>query len=171
MKTKLEGRGHTVDFVDPQKTPLPFVDLMYKEFDKGKAPENIEKIHKIFDAADGYIFVAPEYNHGISGVLKNTLDIYQKEFFFKPAGIVSYSSGGFGGIRGVEQLRLVCIELGMVPTPIAIAVSTVEESFEEPGQPAAKSEERYKRSFERFIGEYEWYLKVLKDGRKTGTPY
>src|SRR3982074_2207798 len=57
---------------------------------------------------DGYVFVAPEYNHGISGALKNAIDFLFREWNNKAAGFVSYGSAG--GARAVEQLRLVMAE-------------------------------------------------------------
>lgn len=53
---------------------------------------------------DAFIFVTPEYNHGMSAALKNALDFLYKEWNNKAAGIVSY--GGDAGVRAVEQLRL-----------------------------------------------------------------
>src|SRR2546430_454090 len=61
------------------------------------------------DAFDAYVFVTPEYNHGISGALKNAIDYLYREWNNKAAGFVSY--GGAGGVRAVEQLRLVMGEL------------------------------------------------------------
>ncbi len=58
---------------------------------------------------DGYVFVTPEYNHGISGALKNAIDFLFREWNDKAAGFVSY--GGAGGARAVEQLRLVMAEV------------------------------------------------------------
>ena len=58
---------------------------------------------------DGYVFVTPEYNHGISGALKNAIDFLFREWNNKAAGFVSY--GGAGGARAVEQLRLVMAEV------------------------------------------------------------
>jgi NAD(P)H-dependent FMN reductase len=58
---------------------------------------------------DGYVFVTPEYNHGISGALKNAIDFLFREWNDKAAGVVSY--GGAGGARAVEQLRLVMAEV------------------------------------------------------------
>jgi NAD(P)H-dependent FMN reductase len=58
---------------------------------------------------DGYVFVTPEYNHGISGALKNAIDFLYREWTNKAAGFVSY--GGAGGARAVEQLRLVLAEV------------------------------------------------------------
>jgi len=57
---------------------------------------------------DGYIFVNPEYNHGISSALKNALDYVYNELNDKAAGIVSYGSAG--GVRSAEQLRTILSE-------------------------------------------------------------
>ena len=61
------------------------------------------------DSFDAYVFVTAEYNHGIPGALKNAIDFLFKEWNNKVAGFVSY--GGAGGVRAVEQLRLVMAEL------------------------------------------------------------
>lgn len=58
---------------------------------------------------DAYVLVTPEYNHGTSGALKNALDYLYAEWNNKVAGFVSYGSAG--GVRAVEQLRLVMAEL------------------------------------------------------------
>src|SRR5256885_9771951 len=54
---------------------------------------------------DAFVFVSPEYNHGIPAALKNAIDFLFAEWNHKAAGFVSY--GGAGGARAVEQLRLV----------------------------------------------------------------
>ena len=58
---------------------------------------------------DGYVFIAQEYNHSITGVLKNALDSAYKEWNNKAAGIVSY--GSTGGARAAEHLRGILGEL------------------------------------------------------------
>jgi NAD(P)H-dependent FMN reductase len=58
---------------------------------------------------DAYVFVVPEYNHGINGALKNAIDFLFAEWNNKAAGFVSY--GGASGARAVEQLRLVLAEM------------------------------------------------------------
>ena len=60
---------------------------------------------------DAYVFVTPEYNHGISGALKNAIDFLFAEWNNKAAGFVSY--GGASGARAVEQLRLNLAEVQM----------------------------------------------------------
>src|SRR5258706_8934944 len=58
---------------------------------------------------DAYVFVTPEYNHSISGALKNAIDFLFAEWNNKAAGFVSY--GGASGARAVEHLRLVLAEV------------------------------------------------------------
>ena len=60
--------------------------------------------------ADGFIVITPEYNHGYPAVLKSALDALYAEWVRKPIAFVSYG-GWSGGVRAVEQLRLVAIEL------------------------------------------------------------
>ncbi len=59
---------------------------------------------------DGYIFVTPEYNHGIAASLKNALDFLYAEWIHKPVAYVSYGAGA-GGSRAVEQLRQIAAQL------------------------------------------------------------
>jgi NAD(P)H-dependent FMN reductase len=76
---------------------------------------------------DAYVFVTPEYNHGISGALKNAIDYLFAEWNNKAAGFVSYGSAG--GARAVEQLRLVMGEL-MVATVRAQVLLSMFTDFE-----------------------------------------
>src|SRR4029453_18655867 len=62
---------------------------------------------------DGYVLVAPEYNHGISGALKNAIDFLFAEWNNKAAGFVSY--GGAGGVGAVGHPGLVLAE-GQIAT-------------------------------------------------------
>ncbi len=77
---------------------------------------------------DGYVFISPEYNHGYTSVLKNALDYLYSEWGRKPASIISY--GGVSGARGVEQLRLVLIELQMAPLRDAVYIPDVGRKIE-----------------------------------------
>src|SRR6187401_2277412 len=78
---------------------------------------------------DGYVLVAPEYNHGISGALKNAIDFLFAEWNNKAAGFVSYGSAG--GARAVEQLRLVLAELMVadVRAQVMLSLFTDFENF------------------------------------------
>ena len=73
---------------------------------------------------DGYIFVTAEYNHGITGVLKNSLDYLYAEMHRKPATFLGY--GGVGGSRAIEHLRHVLAELQMATLKYAVYVGATE---------------------------------------------
>ncbi|MCG8916933.1 NAD(P)H-dependent oxidoreductase [Actinokineospora sp. PR83] len=70
---------------------------------------------------DGYIFVTPEYNHAVTGVLKNAIDFLYHEWRDKAAGFVGY--GLLGATRAVEQLRLIMAELHVADVRDQIALS------------------------------------------------
>src|SRR3989449_7446602 len=76
---------------------------------------------------DAFVFVSPEYTHGIPGALKNAIDFLFAEWNHKAAGFVSY--GGAGGARAVEQLRLVLAE-GHVATVRAQVLLSLMTDFE-----------------------------------------
>jgi len=81
------------------------------------------------DSFDAYVFVEPEYNHGISGALKNAIDFLFAEWNNKAAGFVSY--GSVSGARAVEQLRLVLAEVQMatVRNQVLLSMFTDFENF------------------------------------------
>ena len=69
---------------------------------------------------DGFVFVTPEYNHGMPGTLKNALDRVAAEWHDKAAAFVSYGHGG--GVRAVEQLRPVVGALRMADVSATVAL-------------------------------------------------
>lgn len=77
---------------------------------------------------DAYVFVAPEYNHSVSGALKNAIDYLYREWNNKAAGFVSYG-GHAGGARAVEHLRLILAEV-MVATVRAQVLLSLFTDFE-----------------------------------------
>ncbi|MDZ7714874.1 MAG: NAD(P)H-dependent oxidoreductase [Balneolaceae bacterium] len=165
---KCKERGHSTTLVDPLEYDLPMLDRMYKEFDKGKAPQKMEKLAGLIKDADGYIIVSGEYNHSIPPALSNLLDHYLEEYFFKPSAIVCYSRGGFGGVRAAMQLRAMLAEMGMSSIPSIFAVSKISESMNEDG---STNQENYNNRVVRFLDEFEWYVEALKAKRKEGKPY
>jgi len=166
MEEKLNSRDHTVYFIDPLELNLPLLDKMYKEMPNPTA-QLIDLRNKIKDA-EGYMPVTPEYNRSVSSALKNTLDYFLEEYYFKPSAIVSYSPGVFGGINAAQQLRLVFAELGAPSIPSSFSISRVNEVFDDNGKLV---DERYNNRVVRFLDEFEWYIEALKNQRKNGTPY
>ncbi len=101
----LKARGHKVHFIDAQVYPLPFLDKMFKEYPEGGAPEPMRQIADMLKASDGFMIVSGEWNHSIPPALKNLLDHFQSEYYFKPSAIATYSAGPFGGVRASVHLR------------------------------------------------------------------
>jgi NAD(P)H-dependent FMN reductase len=93
------------ELVDIKDFDLPLLDEPIPpasgQYSKPHTRQWAEKIAQF----DGYVFVMPEYNHGISGALKNAVDFLFAEWCNKAAGFVSY--GLAGGSRAVEQMRLI----------------------------------------------------------------
>jgi NAD(P)H-dependent FMN reductase len=128
--------------------------LAYRDDPPPGLREFSEKIRR----ADGLVIVTPEYNNGIPGVLKNSLDYLYEEYERKPFGIVTVSAGGFGGISCLAQLRLVTLALGAVPIPESLAVSKVRESFKDDGTPADSS---FDKRAQGFIDEMLWWTEAV----------
>ncbi|MBN9685787.1 MULTISPECIES: NADPH-dependent FMN reductase [unclassified Corallococcus] len=99
----------TYELVDIQDFHLPLLDEPTPPSAGKYTQEHTKRWSAAVEGYDAYVFVTPEYNHGPSGALKNALDYVYKEWNNKAAGFVGYGSAG--GVRAVEQLRLVAAEL------------------------------------------------------------
>ncbi|MGA7542222.1 MAG: NAD(P)H-dependent oxidoreductase [Nitrososphaeraceae archaeon] len=120
-----------IDFelVDIKDFNLPLLDEPIPPSMGQYSKEHTKMWSAKIDSFDAYIFVTAEYNHGIPGALKNAIDFLFKEWNNKVAGFVSY--GGVGGVRAVEQLRLVMAELKVatVRTQVQLSLYTDFENF------------------------------------------
>ena len=164
---ELERRGHMPHLVDPLELGLPLLDLMYKEYPAGMAPEVMERLAELYRGADGFLIVSGEYNHGIPPALKNLLDHFLEEYFWRPSGIICYSAGGFGGVRAAMQLRMTLAELGMPSISSLLPIPRIAETIDENGVATEITE----RSMIRFLDEFLWHAHALAEARKAGTPY
>jgi NAD(P)H-dependent FMN reductase len=165
IERKLQERDHKVYFIDPMELDLPLLDRMYKEMDNPS--EKLVELNKIKDA-EGFVPVTPEYNRSTSSALKNTLDYFLEEYYFKPSAIVSYSPGMFGGINAAQQLRLMFAELGSPSIPSSFAIPRVHKVFDELGNLV---DESYDKRVSKFLDEFDWYVNALTNQRARGTPY
>ena len=165
---ELERRGHDAHLVDPLDLQLPLLDRMYKEHAAGEAPEQLERLANLYRSVDGFLVVSAEYNHGIPPALKNLLDHFLEEYFWRPSGIVCYSAGSFGGVRAAMQLRMTLAELGMPSVPSVLPIPRIAEAISEDGVPAQPITES---SMNRFLDEFLWYADALAAQRSEGTPY
>ena len=164
----LTARGHRPALVDPLVEKLPLLDRMYKEHPKGQAPANLERLAELYRRADGFVIVSGEYNNGIPPALKNLLDHFLEEYFWRPSAIVCYSSGQFGGVRAAMQLRMTLAEMGMSSIPSIFPVPRIAQALDENGRP---TENWVESRLSRFLDEFCWYARAMKRERAGGTPY
>ena len=113
--------GFDVDVLDLRDHPLPFFDgTPPARAPREYANDAVAAVGRQIDAADAYVVVTGEYNHGYPAVLKNLLDWTFPEWQRKPVGFVGW--GNVGGARAIEQLREVVIEMEMAPIRFAVHV-------------------------------------------------
>ena len=94
----------------------------------------LEALAETYRAADGFVIVSGEYNNGIPPALKNLLDHFLEEYFWRPSAIVSYSAGRFGGVRAAVTLRTVLAEMGMSSVPSVLSIPSIQSALTEDGK-------------------------------------
>src|SRR5450755_3354782 len=113
--------------------------------------------------ADALVIVAPEYNHGYSGMLKHVLDSCLKEYIHKAVGIVGVSAGPFGGARMIQNLLPVMRELGLVTIFWDVSFSSVQKVFDKDGK---LLDQAFIGRVDKFLNELIWMAKTLRHGRE-----
>jgi len=117
------------------------------------------------DAADAFVFVTPEYNHGMPATLKNAIDYLHHEWAYKPVSFVSYG-GVAAGTRSVQQLKQVVTALRMFPTTEAVSVPFVTQFIDEEG--AVRPNEVMDKAAVAMIAELARLAATLKPLRPAG---
>ncbi len=111
---------------------------------------------------DAFVVVTPEYNHGYPAPLKGLIDSFGQEWHAKPVAFVSYG-GISGGLRAVEQLRLVFAELHAVTNRDSVSFAGAWEQFDANG--ALRSPERAERSMDAMLRRLHWWAVSLAHAR------
>ncbi|MFO8020924.1 MAG: NAD(P)H-dependent oxidoreductase [Perlabentimonas sp.] len=168
LEKMLRKRSIKVNLIDPLEYQLPLLDKMHKEFEPSAAPEPMEKLSNLFTESDGFLVVTGEYNHSIPPALKNLLDHFQSEYYFKPSAIASYSVGHFGGVRSAVHLRVILGELGMPAISSMLPFPGISQLFDNDLVP---KDEMVEKSANRFIDEFLWYVEAFRNQRHKGIPY
>lgn len=110
-----------VELLDLKDFDLPLFDEkasnLWLPSEDARATAWQEKIGEF----DGYLVTVGEYNHSMTGALKNAFDQAYVEWGRKPIGFAGY--GGVGGARAVEHARSVAVELQMVPVRTAVHIA------------------------------------------------
>jgi NAD(P)H-dependent FMN reductase len=152
-----ENKLAAAEILDLKEFNFPIFEerLMYQKDPSEKAKLFSEKIK----AADAVILVFPEYNGGYSAGIKNAVDLLVKEWYHKPIGLASVSSGGFGGMNALALLQSVMNKIKAVPVSANFPVPKVEESFDENGN--AKDKEATDKRAAAFMKEVLFFAEAF----------
>ena len=165
-----QARGDMeVELVDLRDFVLPFFDE--KASNRWMPSQNPEAVRwqQTIGRFDGFIFVAAEYSHSITGALKNGLDEAYNEWGHKPFTAIGY--GGVGAARAVEHLRLIAIELQMVSTRTAVHIGGSDFAAVHPAfgnKPMAEIEAHLLPSTKTALDELAWWAKATMAAKATG---
>ncbi|MBT2476878.1 NADPH-dependent FMN reductase [Streptomyces sp. ISL-94] len=159
--------GLELDVIDLADVALPLVMPGWGGTPSPEAAAALADVTPRLAAADAYVVVTPEYNHSFPAALKNLIDWHHVQWRAKPAGFVSYG-GLSGGLRAVEQLRLVFAELHAVTMRDAVSLHGPWSGLGEDGVPrdTAVSESAAKG----MLGQLVWWGRALRAARAT-QPY
>jgi NAD(P)H-dependent FMN reductase len=117
--------------------------------------------------ADAFIIVTPEYNHSFTASLKSIIDFFFEPWQGKPVAFVSYG-GISGGLRAVEQLRLVFAELHAVTIRDSVSFAAPWNRFDTGGRLDNPAEAM--RLLDRMMARLEWWTQALVTAR-SDRPY
>ncbi len=157
-----------LDVIDVRDVALPYYDLptppAFARRQYTSAPERL--LGERIDAADGFVIVTHEFNHGYSAALKNVLDHYAAEFEHKPVAFVGY--GNVGGARAIEQLRQVVVELNMVSVRESVHVFGMQlPVVREGGQAAADLFATLEPRMTAMVDHLLWWGRALTAARQA----
>jgi NAD(P)H-dependent FMN reductase len=143
---------------------------MYKEYPAGTAPAAMEQLAQKIRAADGFIFIAGEYNWGIQPGLKNLTDHFLEEWFWRPAAIASYSAGRLGGARAATAWHGTLSEMGMAVISSTLTVGTISQALSADGTPTGEGGKALDAAFPRFADDLAWWIEAARMQRSRKTP-
>jgi NAD(P)H-dependent FMN reductase len=170
MVTSLRARGNDVELIDAMQVGLPMLDRMHKEYPTGTAPKAMEQLAHKIRQADAFVFVTGEYNWGVQPGLKNLMDHYLEEWFWRPAAIASYSAGRLAGARAAVAWHGTLSEMGMIVISSTLAVGSIAQALNAEGEPTGEAGEALHKAFPRFADDLAWWAEAAKAQRSHRPP-
>lgn len=118
------------ELLDLREIDLPFLDEPNHPRLHRYTHEHTQRWSETITRGDAFVWVTPEYNHGMPATLKNAVDFLFLEWSRKPLGIVSYG-GVSAGLRSAQQLKQVAGSVGLVPVGSAVSIPFVQQVLSE----------------------------------------
>lgn len=158
IQERVAAAGHRTELVDLRALDLP----VYGQDPASEELPSVLSLRQSLEAADGVLWLTPEYNHGYSTASKNAIDYLHSELRRKPVAVCGLSGTEIGGARAVEQFKLVLIELHALPIRDSVYFAHARELYDEQGQ---LTRPEYVQRIDEVIAELAWYAQVLRWGR------
>jgi len=163
--------GRTADAILPWLRPrldrldwadLDVLDLAEVDLDPamGQPSPVAARVH----SADAFVVLTPEYNHGYPAVLKLAIDAHREEWEHKPVSFVAYGAGS-GGVRAVEQLRVVLPELHATTTRNAVTIANPWDHLDDDGRFVAP--DHVDAALDATMEDLRWWATTLRAGREA----
>jgi NAD(P)H-dependent FMN reductase len=153
-------KDFVLDLIDPAELDLP------TRHGRDDSPA-LTNLKRRLDDADAFIVVTPEYNHGYPAALKFLIDSAYRPWQAKPVAFVSYG-GISGGLRAVEQLRLVFAELHAVTIRDCVSFANPWNRFDSLGRLTDPGDAE--RAMTLMLSRLRWWAVALRDARNAA-PY
>ncbi|MBN8952038.1 NADPH-dependent FMN reductase [Rhizobium sp. 60-20] len=170
LVASLRQRGDNAELIDAKDVGLPMLDRMYKEYPKGSAPSEMERLAAKIRGADAFVFVTGEYNWGMQPGLKNMTDHYLEEWFWRPAAIASYSGGRLSGAHAATAWHGTLSEMGMIVISSTLAVANISATLDADNKPIGSGGDALARAFPRFADDLAWWTEAAKQQRARKAP-
>ncbi|QEN88646.1 NAD(P)H-dependent oxidoreductase [Labrys sp. KNU-23] len=146
-----------IDVVDPQQIDL--AALLHQEDCLTR-----QTLRRRLADADCFILVTPEYNHGYTAAAKLIIDAASREWAEKPIAFVSYG-GISGGLRAVEQLRLVFAELHAIALRDSVSLANAWRATDADGRLVPGPETN--QAMDVVIGQLQRWARTLRQVRQV----
>ena len=153
-----------VELVDLRDFPLPFFNEVASNLWMPTQNEVGVRWQQKIAEFDGFIFVTAEYNYSITAALKNALDYAYNEWNKKPAAYVGY--GSVGATRAIQHLRLINVELQMVPLHSGVHIQGDDFYAVWQGGQSMESLTDLQPKVETMLDELTWWTNALKAARE-----
>jgi len=156
--------------VDLKELNLPqFEEPISPMMNPDRKPEGVVKEWlDILMSADGFVFITPEYNHGMPGGLKNAIDLIDHQVTKKPFAVVGH--GGTGAARAIAQVKQALnANIGAVPMPVSVHVLGYigyTNDIDEDGNATTDAVKGLEGTLANVLETLQWYMKALKTARE-----
>ncbi|WP_232298628.1 NADPH-dependent FMN reductase [Companilactobacillus ginsenosidimutans] len=155
--TWIDLKDYPLPLYDHEETPL---ENEIKDLNSAES-----KWLNVLQEQDGYIIMTPEYNHAITGALKNALDFVGGQVARKPVQVIAYSHFSDGGIVAANHILPILTMLKMMVVPDPALLWNADPNFTDGGElvPAAENSDHFAKRLNEVFDEINFYTRVFKE--------